>query len=118
MEREIITVTLIVSIALSGCLGGGASDPLQTVADNSGDDYTRDEAAGGADRALEFHGIEQTEENRERLADLALEAAQEDPNQTPDNILVCMNGAPPDQSFESYTPNGWDAIDKLAEACA
>jgi len=118
MKHTIITVIIIGSIALSGCLGGSSSDPLQTVADESDDDYTHDDAVEDANRALKFHGIEQTEQNRERLADLSLEAAQEDPNQTPNNILICMNGAPPDQSFESYTPNGWDAIDKLAEACA
>jgi len=111
-----LTVLVVLAIVASGCLGGSAQgDSLQQVADESDDDYTRDDAVEATDRALEFHEIEQTDENRERLADLALEAAQEDPNQTPDNILVCVRDRPleGDEGLSS-----WQQVEELAEACA
>jgi len=104
--------------ALTGCVGGGSAEPLQTIADNYEHDASREDIVETANRALEFHGVPRTEENRERIAELALDAADQDPNAEARDILVCMNGAPPDVPFESYTPNGWDAIEELAEACA
>lgn len=116
MVDKIAVMFVVLVTILTGCLGGGSQgDPLQQVADNSDGDYTRSDAVEAADRALEFHEIETTEENRERLAELALEAAQQDPNQTPDNILICVWDRPleGDEGLDS-----WQQVENLAEACA
>jgi hypothetical protein len=95
--------------------GGAGPTPFQEIANNDAGLDTRADAVEAADRALEFHDIETTEKNRERLAELALEAAEQDPNQTAGNILLCVWSEPlsGDENLSS-----WQQVENLAAACA
>lgn len=119
MERGIITVTLIVSIALSGCLGGGASEitddaPIQQMSEQFDGNPEQSEVRDRVDNVLEFHNLPTTDENRARLGNIVVEHTGSD---TIDEMtmLTCLWGEPPRDAEWSDT---WDKIETTAEACA
>jgi len=102
-------------VALSGCIGGGSTvdDPVGAIAENN--DRDRSEVVEQANRVLEIHDIEQTEENRERAARIAWETRNAKENYDSWLALVCIWDRPlPGTESESK----WEQVEALAEACA
>lgn len=121
MKAKIAITLAVVAVGLTGCMGG-SSDPLQEIA-GADNNYvqtgtnldTREDAVEAANEALEWLNISKTEDNRERVAELSLEAAQEDPDKSGVNIIVCLSGNPP---YPPENLTGWERAENKAAACA
>jgi hypothetical protein len=89
-------------------------DMFAKIADNPNPD-DREEVIEAVDRVLESHDIEVNDENRERVARMALETRNQKENYNSWLAVVCMWNEPPRGAEWS---GKWDKVETVAEACA